>query len=197
MKNYLIGASLVALLAVPALAIQAGGDHHGAKGPRGPETRAEAQAEAQKHFAMVDTNKDGAVTQAEADAARAAMKGQWQKKRGERRAEMFGKLDTDKNGQLSPAEFNAPRPDRGKGDGEHRGHMRGHRGGMMGGGMMGGDMFARLDANKDGKVTLAEASAKRLEMFDKADANKDGTVTPEERKAAWQAMRAEWQKKPS
>jgi Ca2+-binding EF-hand superfamily protein len=197
MKKYLIGASVVALLAVPALALQAG-DHH--REMMGPQTRAQVQAKVQEHFAKLDTNKDGAITQAEFDAHRAAMKTEWQAKRAERRAEMFGKLDTDKNGQLSKAEFNAPRPDRGegKGDGEHRGHWRGHHGGMGGGMMMGGgDMFARLDANKDGKVTLAEASAKALEMFDKADANKDGTVTPEECKAAWGAMRAEWQKKAS
>jgi Ca2+-binding EF-hand superfamily protein len=159
----------------------------------GPQTRTQVQAKIKEHFAKVDANKDGAITKAEADAARAAMKAEWQKKRGERRAEMFGKLDTDKNGQLSQAEFNAPRSDRAKNDGERGGKWRGHRGGHHGGmgmGRMGGGMFERLDANKDGKVTLAEASAKRLEMFDKADANKDGTVTPEEREAAWGAMRA-------
>lgn len=194
MKKYLIGASLAALLAVPALAMQGGGD---GKKPMAPQTRAEVQAKIQEHFTKVDANKDGAITRAEADAAHAAMKAEWQKKRGERRAEMFGKLDTDKNGQLSQAEFNAPRGDHAKGDHADRGHRGGHHGGKMGMGRMGGGMFDRLDANKDGKVTLAEASAKRLEMFDKADANKDGTVTPEERKAAWGAMRAEWGKKPS
>ncbi len=190
MNKYLIGASVAALLAVPALAFQHG-DHDG---PKGPTTRAEVQAKVQEHFAKVDANKDGAITQAEFDAHRAAMKAEWQGKRAERRAEMFGKLDIDKNGQLSQAEFNAPRPDRG--EGEHRGgHRRGHHmGGMAMMGGKGGDWFARLDANKDGKVTLAEASAKSLEMFDKADTNKDGTVTPEERKAAWQSMRAEWMK---
>jgi Ca2+-binding EF-hand superfamily protein len=199
MKKYLIGASLVALLAVPALALQ-DGDHHGMKGP---QTRAQVQARIQERFAKADANKDGAVTKAEFDAHRATMKAEWQAKRAERKAEMFGKLDADKNSQLSQAEFNAPRPDRDdrKGDGDHRGDMRGHHrmGGMgmhMGmGGKGGEDWFARLDANKDGKVTLAEASTKPLEMFDKADANKDGTVTPEERKAAWGAMRAEWAKK--
>ena len=199
MKKYIIGASVAALMAVPALAWQMG-EHHG---PKGPTTRAEAQAKVQERFAKIDANKDGAITQAEFDAHRTAMKAEWQAKRAERRAEMFAKLDADKNGQLSKAEFSAPRPDRGEGhdmgEGEHRGGHRGghHRGGgMMGmGGMGGGDWFARLDANKDGKVTLAEASAQALAMFDKADANKDGTLTPEERKAAWETMRAEWKAK--
>jgi hypothetical protein len=190
MKKYLIGASIAALLAVPALAFQQG--EHG--GPKGPETRAQVEAKVKERFAKVDANHDGVITQAEFDAHREAMKAEWQKKRGELRTELFAKLDTDKNGQLSPAEFSAPRPDLPEGDrGSHHGRGRHDGMGMKAG--MGGDWFARLDANKDGKVTLAEAEAKALQMFDKADANHDGTVTPEERKAAWQSMRAEWMKK--
>ena len=193
MKKLIIGASVAALMAVPALAWQMG-EHHG---PKGPTTRAEVQAKVQERFAKADTNKDGAITQAEFDTHRTAMKAEWQAKRAEHRAQMFAKLDSDKNGQLSKAEFSAPRPDRGEGKGGHRGHMGGHHrmGGMMGMGKMGGDWFARIDADKDGKVTLAEASAHALARFDKADANKDGTLTPEERKAAWEAMRAEWKAK--
>jgi Ca2+-binding EF-hand superfamily protein len=196
MRKYLIGASVAALLAVPALAFQHG-DH---EGPMGPQTRAEVQAKVKEHFAKIDANHDGVVTQAEFEAHHAAMKAEWEAKRAERRAELFAKLDTDKNGQLSKAEFTAARPDRPEGgEGGHNGHWRDHhRMGMsMGRGGMGGGWFARLDANKDGKVTLAEAEAKALQMFDKADANHDGTVTPEERKAAWQAMRGEWMKKGS
>jgi len=53
--------------------------------------------------------------------------------------------------------------------------------------MMHGDLFAKADANGDGKVTLSEATSKALELFDQADANHDGTVTPEERRAALKA----------
>jgi len=193
MKKYLIGASLVALLAVPALALQHG-DMHGHEA-KGPTTRADVIAKVQQHFAKVDANKDGAITRAEFDAHRAAMKAEWQARRAERRAEHFAMLDTDKNGQLSKEEFSAPRAGHGEGD-HHRGMHHGGMG-MMGGkmrgmGMMGGDWFDRIDANKDGRVVFAEARAIPLQMFDKADANKDGTVTPEERKAAWEKMRAEW-----
>lgn len=68
---------------------------------------------------------------------------------------------------------------------DHEGMGKRMHGGMRHGGMMmGRDLFTKADANKDGKVTLSEATGKALEMFDRADANKDGTVTPEERRAA-------------
>jgi hypothetical protein len=206
--KFAIGAGVAALFAIPAVAVamQAGdmGRHKGHD--MGPVTRAEVQAKVKEHFAMLDANKDGAVTQAEFDAHRTAMKAEREKKRAEWRAQEFTRLDTDKNGQLSKEEFNAPRPDRGERmrDGEHKGmgmgmgwggHGRGGMGKHMG--VRGGEWFASLDSNKDGRVTLAEASARALEMFNKADANKDGTVTPEERRAAWQTMRGEWRAKGS
>jgi hypothetical protein len=44
--------------------------------------------------------------------------------------------------------------------------------------------FDHVDADGDGRVTLAEASAKPLRLFDLADVNRDGTVSPTEREAA-------------
>lgn len=169
MKQYIIGASALALIAIPAWAM-VNKDHHGM---RGPETRAEVEAKVKAHFAEVDANKDGVITREEADAFKTA-------RRGEMRDKMFAMLDTDKNGQVSREEF----------DSHHREGMgRGHgMRGMHGGGMkMHGDLFAKADANSDGKVTLSEATGKALEMFDRADTNKDGTVTPEERRAAWKS----------
>jgi hypothetical protein len=49
--------------------------------------------------------------------------------------------------------------------------------------------FDRADANHDGKLTLAEASAGPLAMFDRADTNHDGTISPDEHKAAMEKMR--------
>jgi hypothetical protein len=186
-KKIIIGASLGALLAIPALGQMGRPDWNSA------QTRAQVQAKVQQHFVAVDANKDGRVTKAEADAFQARHRAERDTKRGERRAERFTKLDTDRNGQLSPQEF-AARPERDGhgGQGPHHGMRGGHRGGMHGMKGMRGDMFAAMDANKDGMVTLAEASARPLAMFDRADANKDGTVTPQERKAAFQAMRGQW-----
>ncbi len=59
----------------------------------------------------------------------------------------------------------------------------------------GGGRFAKLDTNGDGAVSLQEFESRALTHFDKADTNKDGKVTPEERKAAFEAFRAEREQK--
>lgn len=51
--------------------------------------------------------------------------------------------------------------------------------------------FERLDANKDGQVTRAEADAVAQQFFDRLDANKDGEVTAKEADAGALAMRRE------
>lgn len=51
------------------------------------------------------------------------------------------------------------------------------------GGHMRGEMFEKIDANKDGKVTLAEANAAEKARFTAIDANKDGRLTTEELQA--------------
>ena len=48
----------------------------------------------------------------------------------------------------------------------------------MAGHMMGGRMFETADANKDGSVSLQEATDAALQHFDMADANRDGQITP-------------------
>lgn len=212
-KILLIGASLAALLTAPALAVQATDVKLAA--PKPAQTRADVQKRVAERFAMIDANKDGAVTQAEIDTRRAEGKAKRQEMRAAHREKLFAALDTDKNGSISKAEFNAPRPDRadraergerGERGGKHWGGKRGHRGHFAGGpgggwggrgGMGAGGWMMRLDANKDGKVTLAEATKPALDRFDRADTNKDGTLTQEERKAAREAMRAEWQAKRS
>jgi len=56
-------------------------------------------------------------------------------------------------------------------------------------------MFQRLDVNKDGKVTKAEAKKVADERFAKLDANNDGAITEAEAKEFRESMRAEHQKK--
>ena len=71
---------------------------------------------------------------------------------------MFAELDSDKNGQISPAEFAkatpAPKLD--------------------------ASSVLRIDANKDGQVSLAEHRSATLDTFTKLDTNKDGTLTSAE-----------------
>jgi len=200
-------------IAAASMVAMAGAAYANAPGADGPKqiTRAEVQAQVKSHFDKLDANKDGVVTRAEFDAARAKMQAERKAKAAERHAERFAKLDTDKNGQISRAEYDAAyqaRADRKPGErkaGEHRAgdHKAGERGhgdkrwAHRGGKGMGhgAAWFDRLDDDKDGRVTLAEASKKPLEMFDKADANRDGVVTPEEHKAAREKMREEFKAK--
>src|SRR5207342_2569804 len=65
--------------------------------------------------------------------------------------------------------------------GAPRGEGRRMRMHQMGGGMMGGRMFEDSDANKDGRVSLQEATDAAVRHFDMADTNRDGRITPEER----------------
>lgn len=200
MKKFVIGASLAVLVAVPALAYQAA-PH---PGKDRVVTRTEVEAKVKEQFARLDANKDGVVTLDEIKADRQAR----MKERADR---LFERLDTDKNGQLSRAEFDARLANMGEkmaerrqeGGPGHRGEgMRGegHRGGGEGmrgghrwgrGGGMDGRWYAAVAATKDGKITLAQATATRLAWFDKIDTNKDGKITPDERKAAFAKMRAE------
>lgn len=189
MKKTLLIAGIATLAAAPLIA--QGMQRREGRGMMAhePMTRIDVQTRVKTHFAEMDTNKDGAVTQAEIDAGRAA-------KRAERHGEMFTQMDTDKNGSISRVEFDAHHAVKMQ---SGRGGMEGHRGmkhgghGKMGG--MGGRMFTMADANKDGKVTEAEATTTALAHFDKVDTDKDGTISDAEHQAAREKMRAEWKAK--
>ena len=77
----------------------------------------------------------------------------------------FTKLDTNKDGQLSKAEFMAAAP--------------------TGSNVQpnGAAIVSQLDKNKDGKISLDEYRAPRLAVFDKLDANHDGTISAAERQS--------------
>ncbi len=187
-KSILIGAAVVAAVAIPALAQ----DMAPGKGRMmAPQTRADVEASVKTRFARLDADRDGAVTTAEAQ-------GVAQKARTDAQARHFDMMDANKDGSLSRAEFDAGHANRMVKRGEPRGpggEGKGmKRGGRMGGGM-GGKMLEAQDANKDGKVTLAEATAAALARFDMVDADRNGTITPEERQAHRAKMRTEWQAK--
>lgn len=132
-----------------------------------------------KLFEMADTDKDGAISQAEFRAG----------------AEVrFDAMDKDGDGVLTKEEMKAAHE-------EMREKFKAHRGERLDP----AERFAKLDADGDGKVTLdemKESVAKRLaergkdddkadrhvkfaeKHFEKMDADGDGAVTLEEMKAA-------------
>lgn len=184
-KIVLFGAAAAALIATPALAQQGRGGFERGAGV----TRAEVETRVRDMFARLDANRDGFVTQAEAQAVRGAARAERQENRGQRREARFARLDANRDGSISRAEFLA-RPERGERRAERRAarlERRGQRGGLMA--RLGGKRFERIDADKDGRISLAEVTMQRLQAFDRADANRDGRVTREER----QAVRAERQ----
>lgn len=195
MKKLLIGGAALAL-AVPALAQVAPAVAPQMQHAMKIQTRADVQAKVAEHFARMDTNRDGFVTKAEADAAGQAFRGKRAEKRGERSAEWrgqaFERLDTNRDGAITRAEWDAAQAQRQQrvaardqnGDGRPDGAWHGHRG--MG--AFGGHMFEMADANRDGRVSLQEAQAAALQHFDMVDANRDGRITPEERMQMHQRM---------
>jgi hypothetical protein len=187
-KIVLLGAAVAALIAAPTSAQQPGGGFE-----RGPGvTRAQVETRVRDMFARVDANRDGFITQAEAQAFRSTARAGRQEQRQDRREERFASLDANRDGSISRAEFFAQR-ERGdraerRADRAERVERQGQRGGFAAR-LGNGRLFQRLDSNRDSRVSLAEATAFRLQAFDRADANRDGRVTREER----QAIRAERQ----
>lgn len=190
-----------------AATIAAAGFAYAAPGmPKGDVTRAEAQEKSIEMFKHMDANNDGKLDQADREA---------------RQAQIFDRLDTDKNGVLSREEFAAGGPGKMRGgpDGDGPRGMRGPEGGPMGGpgdgpGPMGGpgdgpggkhggkhghmdhgQMMKQADTNGDGAISQAEFVAASMTMFDKADANKDGTVTAKERREMRKDMRDDWRER--
>jgi Skp family chaperone for outer membrane proteins len=198
MKKLLIGSA--ALLASAAAIAQVAPATSSAAAPAAKvHTRAEVQSKIAQHFAKLDTNRDGSLTKAEADAARQAMRAQRGERKAERREDRrenaFERFDSNRDGAISRAEWDAASAQRAQrmasrdrdGDGRPDSRKQG-RGGM---GALGGHMFQVADGNSDGRVTLQEAQAAALRHFDMADVNRDGQITPDERKQMRQRMRAE------
>jgi len=134
--------------------------------PQQAATRAQLLRGLDNAFKNIDTNGDGSISAAEAQAAEGKVQQQRLTViRGRVEAE-FTKLDTNKDGQLTKTEFMAAAPT------------------APTSAPNGAAIMAQLDKNKDGKISPDEFRAPRLAVFDKLDANHDGTLSAAERQGA-------------
>ncbi|MEO6582352.1 MAG: EF-hand domain-containing protein [Sphingomicrobium sp.] len=216
MTKYLLGGAMAAAVVAmapaaaqmaPPAQVAPHGQTHAWQGRAKVQTRGEVAAHVRTMFDRVDANRDGSLSKAEAEAAK-GKRGQWAGRRmhrggaGGQRANpdaAFERMDANRDGAVSRAEFDASHAQRqqkmaardhngdGRPDGRRMG--KGHRMGGIGG--MGGHMFEFADGNRDGRVTLQEATNAALRHFDTADVNRDGQLTPQERMQMHQRMRSE------
>lgn len=138
--------------------------------------QAEVQAAQDARFAEADANGDGALDADEMNAMR--------DKRMAGRAEMAGKhasatfeaLDADKSGAISREEFEAAVEMR---KSRRADHAKGHRDRRQ------ARMMQRMDANGDGMIQKEEISGGFVtQMFARLDTDKDGRVSKAEADAA-------------
>lgn len=162
MTNRILGIALLAsAIAVPALA-----QSQSAAQQAQPVSKATFLQQVDAAFHAVDVNKDGFTDRSELESAQSKAFATRKAQVIQGREAAFKELDKDKNGSLTLAEFNAvvaaqPLP---KADA--------------------GPFLQRLDANKDGKISLAENRIPATAQFDRADTNKDGSLSPAERQRA-------------
>lgn len=137
----------------------------------------------------IDANRDGSISAEERQSG-------IDTRRNQRASARFEALDKDGNGSVSRDEFTAAREarperaDRGgrqMRQGGHRGGPRGHWGRGRGG--HAGEWGPNAEAR--GPLTIADVQTRLTTQFDRVDANRDGFITVEERTAARQAMRGQ------
>ncbi|WP_300973424.1 EF-hand domain-containing protein [Sphingomonas sp. LHG3406-1] len=151
----------------------------------GIQTRNEVVERTRAMFARVDADRDGFITAAEGQALRGKARANRQAKRADpaRAQAMFERLDANRDNMISRDEWAQAQAVRGQQRaaraGQARGRMDGQRMAMRG--RMGGAMLRQADANRDQRISLAEAEAAALQRFDRADLNRDGRVTQDER----------------
>lgn len=126
-----------------------------------PLSRSNFLATMDSEYRKLDSNRDNVVSRAELAAhqqklAQAAI--------ADRARALFASIDSDRNGQISVDEFiransaQAPKTDVAA-------------------------ILARLDSNRDEKVTLVEYRTLTLATFDRLDTDKDGVLSVAEQRA--------------
>ena len=156
----------------------------------------EFQTTRDKWFADLDANKDGFVTADELKAFGDKMHAEWAKKHGDQAdaakpdgdrkhgdfaQHILKRVDTDQDGKISKAEFDA------EGaklftrlDDNNDGKIASDEMPQRHWARFGGHMFDRMDADHDGNLTKAEFQAAGDKMFQKMDKNGDGIIQKDE-----------------
>jgi len=156
---------LTAILATAAGPLFAQGAAAPARTPQ-PVPKAAYVQRIDAGFAAVDTNKDGFTDKAEIEAAETRAFAARKTQLLNQREAAFKQLDKNNDGSLTLTEFNAPTAAQALPKANAA------------------PIIARMDTNKDGKVSAAENRAPAVAQFDKVDTNKDGTLSVDEQKAA-------------
>jgi len=172
----------------------------------GQISKAEAESYAPrlaKHFAEIDADHNGLISQDELKASHDARKAQWQARSLKNRTEDFAKADVNHDGQLTLTEWLAFKPQhhgfwhhlwhRWFGDHDKQSRydndndqQQGHR----------GQLFKKVDINGDGKISLSEAQAnapRLAEHFNEIDTDHDGQISQDERRVAFKSACAKAQ----
>jgi len=126
-----------------------------------PVPRTDFIATMDAEFRKMDADKNGILTRKEIEDFQRAVSVLAARQRN---VALFQVLDMDKNGQLSPAEF----------AGLPMSMLQPNA----------APVLAQVDGNRDGQATLVEYRAGKLVNFDRMDADKDGIVSLAEMKAA-------------
>lgn len=185
MKTMILGSGL--LLAATAAAAQVA-PYAPVQQRDGIQTRTEAVERARSMFARVDANRDGFITQVEAQALRGQaremrqQRGQRGQRAGDpaRREQAFARLDANRDNMISRDEWARAQDVRGQRVAQ-RGQALGGNVNMNRQGRGGGAMMRMADANRDQRVSLQEATTAALQRFDRVDLNRDGRITQDER----------------
>jgi Ca2+-binding EF-hand superfamily protein len=153
----------------------------------------EFQSSRDKWFGEIDTNKDGFLAADEVKVFSDKMHAEWTKKHGDQASNdqkpkhgNFGerimkRVDTDQDGKVSKAEFDAAGAKLfARLDDNSDGKVAGDEMPMRHWAKFGGKMFDRMDGDQDGKVTKTEFEAAGQKMFQRMDKNGDGIIEKSE-----------------
>ncbi|MCY0149582.1 EF-hand domain-containing protein [Hoeflea sp. G2-23] len=201
MKNILlatIAATLVASVAVPAMAAPQGEGHRGPRIERmmerfdanrdGAVMLDEIAAHRTAMFESADTDKSGTLSEQEIAAFGEMHKAERKKARDERRAERGGDQNQKMgkhHGKRDGEGRHADRHEGKRGEGRHADRHEGKRGegrhagkhdGKRGEGRHGGPSLERLDTDKNGEISVEEFAAMDTTMFERFDRNGDNKI---------------------